>query len=108
MLALFQENGPFTVAPDGTTLLPNPYTWNAHYHMLYIDNPVGAVRFAATRCNPMHSQAQPSTANVTDGIRAFDTTGLLVHAEQPRLLDQRERDRRQSLLGLDAVLPGLP
>jgi len=39
-LALFFENGPFTVESNGT-LLPNPYSWNKFANLLYIDQPVG-------------------------------------------------------------------
>jgi vitellogenic carboxypeptidase-like protein len=42
MFGLFSENGPFSVSADAKTLIPNPHTWNQHFHMLYIDNPVGA------------------------------------------------------------------
>jgi len=39
-LALFFENGPFTVLPN-LTLSENPYSWNKFANLLYIDQPVG-------------------------------------------------------------------
>eukprot|EP01092_Planopodium_desertum_P007783 TRINITY_DN321_c0_g1_i1.p1 TRINITY_DN321_c0_g1~~TRINITY_DN321_c0_g1_i1.p1 ORF type:complete len:455 (-),score=72.62 TRINITY_DN321_c0_g1_i1:52-1416(-) len=41
MFGLFSENGPFTVSADGSTLIPNEYTWNQEHAMLYVDNPIG-------------------------------------------------------------------
>jgi len=39
-LALFFENGPYTVQ-DNLTLSTNPYSWNKFANLLYIDQPVG-------------------------------------------------------------------
>ena len=41
MYGLFNEMGPFSVAADGQTLVPRAATWNKHYSMLFVDNPVG-------------------------------------------------------------------
>lgn len=40
-LALFVENGPFTVNPKDLTLKTNPYSWNSFANLLYVDNPLG-------------------------------------------------------------------
>jgi carboxypeptidase C (cathepsin A) len=40
-LALFFENGPYTVNPDGQTLKFNPYTWNRFANLLFVDQPGG-------------------------------------------------------------------
>ncbi|CAH1758249.1 16516_t:CDS:10 [Entrophospora sp. SA101] len=40
MIGLFEEHGPFKVTTNYKLEL-NPYTWNKHYSMLYIDQPVG-------------------------------------------------------------------
>lgn len=48
MFGLFAENGPYRVDTN-LKLVPQPYTWNSKYHMLYIDNPVGA-GFSFTDC----------------------------------------------------------
>ena len=40
-LASFLENGPFTVAPGGQSLLVNPWSWNRNATVLYVDSPVG-------------------------------------------------------------------
>jgi carboxypeptidase C (cathepsin A) len=39
-LAIFFENGPYTVNND-LTLKFNPYTWNSHANVLYVDQPAG-------------------------------------------------------------------
>jgi len=41
---LFSEIGPFSLEKDYTTLslVLKEYTWGQHYHLLFIDNPVGA------------------------------------------------------------------
>lgn len=45
MFGLFNENGPFFVATENfPNLVPNNYTWAQNYSIVYIDNPVGAVR----------------------------------------------------------------
>ena len=39
-LAIFYENGPFKINDD-LSLKLNPYSWNLHANMLYVDQPVG-------------------------------------------------------------------
>ena len=41
LFGLFVEHGPFKVL-ESLELVPRNQTWNQHYGMLYIDNPVGA------------------------------------------------------------------
>ena len=36
MFGLFSEMGPYTVAADGKTLVPNPNTWNQEYSMVRV------------------------------------------------------------------------
>jgi carboxypeptidase C (cathepsin A) len=40
-MALFAENGPFSVADDGMHLLPNNNSWNQLANVLYIESPAG-------------------------------------------------------------------
>ena len=40
-VALFGENGPCTVTPDGANTTNNPFSWNSNANLLYIDQPAG-------------------------------------------------------------------
>mmetsp|Transcript_8664 Transcript_8664/g.19825 ORF Transcript_8664/g.19825 Transcript_8664/m.19825 type:complete len:507 (-) Transcript_8664:103-1623(-) len=40
LFGMFTEVGPFGIAPGGK-VEPRAVTWNQHYHMLFLDNPVG-------------------------------------------------------------------
>jgi len=40
-VALFGENGPCSVTPDGSGTIPNQYSWNAKANVLYVDQPTG-------------------------------------------------------------------
>jgi vitellogenic carboxypeptidase-like protein len=42
MDGLFVENGPYHIDPNTLRLIPNEYTWNKEYSMVFVDNPVGA------------------------------------------------------------------
>ena len=37
---LLFENGPCTIADDGDSTVPNPYSWNNHFNVIYLDQPV--------------------------------------------------------------------
>jgi vitellogenic carboxypeptidase-like protein len=41
MFGLFVENGPFSV-DQNLNVVARDFSWNLHYSMLFIDNPVGA------------------------------------------------------------------
>eukprot|EP01094_Clydonella_sp_ATCC50884_P023038 TRINITY_DN5418_c0_g1_i1.p1 TRINITY_DN5418_c0_g1~~TRINITY_DN5418_c0_g1_i1.p1 ORF type:complete len:482 (-),score=131.19 TRINITY_DN5418_c0_g1_i1:62-1435(-) len=62
MLGLFTEFGPFSVAADGTTLVPNPYTWNKQFSLLFMDNPVGT-GFSFTQSNKGFAVNEEDVAN---------------------------------------------
>eukprot|EP01134_Creolimax_fragrantissima_P007109 CFRG7109T1 len=40
-IALFKENGPCTLNDDNASTKPNPWSWNKHASMIYIDQPAG-------------------------------------------------------------------
>jgi len=40
-IALFGENGPCKVTPNGNTTTSNPYSWNTNANLLYVDQPSG-------------------------------------------------------------------
>ncbi|RKU44280.1 hypothetical protein DL546_001629 [Coniochaeta pulveracea] len=41
MIGLFQENGPCQFYNGASTPSINPYSWNTHANMLYVDQPIG-------------------------------------------------------------------
>ena len=41
LMGLGMEHGPFTINTDGHTLSCNPYSWNRHANMIYLEAPVG-------------------------------------------------------------------
>jgi carboxypeptidase C (cathepsin A) len=41
LIALFMENGPYTIAPNQPSIKLNPYTWNKNATVCWIDQPVG-------------------------------------------------------------------
>jgi len=40
-VALFTENGPCSVNPDGKTTKTNPFSWNNKAHIIFVDQPAG-------------------------------------------------------------------
>ncbi|EGG01943.1 carboxypeptidase S1 [Melampsora larici-populina 98AG31] len=56
MIGLFQENGPCTISPDGSSSTLNPYSWNEYSHMIYVDQPISS-GFSYGK-NDVHSTAQ--------------------------------------------------
>eukprot|EP01102_Stenamoeba_stenopodia_P011268 TRINITY_DN3445_c0_g3_i1.p1 TRINITY_DN3445_c0_g3~~TRINITY_DN3445_c0_g3_i1.p1 ORF type:complete len:474 (-),score=122.85 TRINITY_DN3445_c0_g3_i1:187-1539(-) len=40
LIALFTENGPCSVTPNGTNTVLNPYSWNTQSNIMWIDQPV--------------------------------------------------------------------
>ncbi|XP_005102722.2 lysosomal protective protein-like [Aplysia californica] len=41
LFGLLQENGPFTIQPDGKTLVANPSSWNTLTNVIYLEAPAG-------------------------------------------------------------------
>jgi len=41
MLALFAENGPCSVSNDGVSTEVNPFSWNSHANIMWVDQPAG-------------------------------------------------------------------
>ncbi|RHY14509.1 hypothetical protein DYB25_004266 [Aphanomyces astaci] len=68
LTGLFTELGPFVVQPD-LTLLRNPYAWNRHMNILFVESPLG-VGFSAPRVS--------SSADYNDKFTAARLTEFLV------------------------------
>ncbi len=41
LTGLLTENGPYTIVAANSSVVPNDLSWNAQYHTLYVDQPVG-------------------------------------------------------------------
>merc|ERR1712188_139884 len=73
MLGLFTEFGPFTVAADGHTLVPNPYPWNVNSSLLFLDNPVGT-GFSFTQSSSGYAVNEEDVAdNVYEALQQIFT-----------------------------------
>lgn len=42
---MISEHGPFVVLEDGKTVVDNPYSWNKLVNIIYLEQPIGVVRF---------------------------------------------------------------
>lgn len=60
MLAFMQEHGPFVMADNTSTFVENPYSWNSHANVLYIEQPAGV---GYSYCN---LKADPAACTFTD------------------------------------------
>lgn len=75
-----QGGGPCTILPDANSTQSNPYSWNEHANMLYVDQPVGAGYSYDTLVN--------STINLLDGadIRSMQDYKGTIPAENQTFL----------------------
>lgn len=104
MMGLLQENGPCFVNDDSATVSPNPWSWNNHVNMLYIDEPnqvgfsydtptnftivVGpdgelvqtATDFDQVNLPPLNSTTRVGTLSSDDGRHTVNTTAQAAHA----------------------------
>lgn len=72
---LFQEIGPFKVAPGGEKLHLNPYSWHREANVMFLDQPVGTgLSFPGT------SSYTNSQSDVSRDFTAFFQHFLKVHA----------------------------
>jgi hypothetical protein len=70
MFGLLAENGPYSLSTN-LTLVPRAVTWNEHYAMLYIDNPVG-VGFSFVDTDQGYSRTETEVAqNLYTALTAF-------------------------------------
>jgi len=72
LFGLFNENGPFFVSTENfPNLIPNNYSWNLDYGMVFIDNPVGT-GFSFTDNPRGMSTSQPEVGqNLYNAISQF-------------------------------------
>ncbi|OMO55139.1 Peptidase S10, serine carboxypeptidase [Corchorus olitorius] len=77
-LALFYENGPFTIA-DNMSLTWNEYGWDQASNLLYVDQPIGTgFSFSSDRRDIRHNEDEVSN-DLYDFLQAF-------FAEHPELV----------------------
>mmetsp|Transcript_17843 Transcript_17843/g.21674 ORF Transcript_17843/g.21674 Transcript_17843/m.21674 type:complete len:550 (-) Transcript_17843:123-1772(-) len=83
-IALFAENGPCKVNEDGTDTELNPYSWNEHANMIFIDQPAGTGFSYGT-----HDKNEVSVANdmylflteFMDKYRAYASNKFFIFGE---------------------------
>ncbi|XP_021295806.1 serine carboxypeptidase-like [Herrania umbratica] len=69
-LALFYENGPFTIA-DNMSLIWNQYGWDMASNLLYVDQPIGTgFSYSSDRRDIRHNEAEVSN-DLYDFLQAF-------------------------------------
>ncbi len=68
MMGLLQENGPCFINEDSETVRHNPWSWNNHVNMLYIDEPnqVGFSYDAPTNFTILYDGERERTKTATD------------------------------------------
>jgi len=68
---LLYEHGPLLVAPDGKTLVPNPYAWSTVANMLYLEAPAGVgFSYSADKADYRTGDAQTAVDNLA-ALHAF-------------------------------------
>lgn len=74
MIGLLQEHGPCFIAEDSKTTIHNPWSWNNHVNMLYIDQPnqVGFSYDIPTNVTVTKDGWKP--ADFSDGVPATNAT----------------------------------
>ena len=56
-LALFAENGPYTVNSDASTLSVNPFGWDQVSNLIYVDQPIGTgFSFSTNPADDVHDE----------------------------------------------------
>ncbi|VDD87490.1 unnamed protein product, partial [Enterobius vermicularis] len=70
--ALLTENGPFTVQPDGQSLVNNPYSWNRIANVLTLESPVG-VGFSYTDDGKLETDDAKVASDNWSALKEFFT-----------------------------------
>ncbi|RHY14507.1 hypothetical protein DYB25_004264 [Aphanomyces astaci] len=69
LVGFFTENGPFVVASD-LSVKRNPYAWNRHMNMVYLDSPAG-VGFSKPLLNASDYNNDVTTARIFEFLGVF-------------------------------------
>ncbi|RHY29256.1 hypothetical protein DYB32_005301 [Aphanomyces invadans] len=69
LIGFFTENGPFVVASD-LSVKRNPYAWNRHMNMVYLDSPAG-VGFSKPLLNATDYNNDVTTARIFEFLGVF-------------------------------------
>lgn len=69
-LAMFYENGPFTIA-DNMSLVWNPYGWDKASNLLYVDQPIGTGFSYSSDMRDIRHNEQGVSNDLYDFLQAF-------------------------------------
>ncbi|OEL23283.1 Serine carboxypeptidase-like 50 [Dichanthelium oligosanthes] len=71
LIGNFFELGPYFVNPDNVSLSPNPFAWNRHFGLLFIDSPLGTGFSAAASPADIPTNQSVIAAHILAALQSF-------------------------------------